>query len=298
MRTKITQHLAIIIAIGFLFNFQSYAQENDAENYRIRFGLSTKKQPDNSRVLEASFVGTHKKDRKDRVPVYNADINFYNVTEEGDLLLGTVKTDQEGTAQLTMPGNQKYITNDEGYINFKAVFDGTDDLDGEESELTVKDILMELNLEVIDSVRTVIINAFTLDSLNTKIPIEDAAIKVAVGGYLSNMPIQEGTIEGGEFQFKFPANISGDKNGNIDVIASILDNDEFGNVVQKKNINWGVNKKIEIESNKLWSSAAPIWMYIVLSILLIGVWANYVYSIINLMNIRKEGKELDLKIKK
>ena len=89
-----------------------------------------------------------------------------------------------------------------------------------------------------------------------------------------------------------------DKNGNIDVIASILDNDEFGNVVQKKNINWGVNKKIEIESNKLWSSAAPIWMYIVLSILLIGVWANYVYSIINLMNIRKEGKELDLKIKK
>ena len=298
MRTKITQHLAIIIAIGFLFNFQSYAQENDAENYRIRFGLSTKKQPDNSRVLEASFVGTHKKDRKDRVPVYNADINFYNVTEEGDLLLGTVKTDQEGTAQLTMPGNQKYITNDEGYINFKAVFDGTDDLDGEESELTVKDILMELNLEVIDSVRTVIINAFTLDSLNTKIPIEDAAIKVAVGGYLSNMPIQEGTIEGGEFQFKFPANIPGDKNGNIDVIASILDSDEFGNVVQKKNINWGVNKKIEIESNKLWSSAAPIWMYIVLSILLIGVWANYVYSIINLMNIRKEGKELDLKIKK
>jgi hypothetical protein len=298
MRTKITQHLAIIIAIGFLFNFQSYAQENDAENYRIRFGLSTKKQPDNSRVLEASFVGTHKKDRKDRVPVYNADINFYNVTEEGDLLLGTVKTDQEGTAQLTMPGNQKYITNDEGYINFKAVFDGTDDLDGEESELTVKDILMELNLEVIDSVRTVIINAFALDSLNTKIPIEDAAIKVAVGGYLSNMPIQEGTIEGGEFQFKFPANISGDKNGNIDVIASILDNDEFGNVVQKKNINWGVNKKIEIESNKLWSSAAPIWMYIVLSILLIGVWANYIYSIINLMNIRKEGIELDLKIKK
>ena len=235
MRTKITQHLAIIIAIGFLFNFQSYAQENDAENYRIRFGLSTKKQPDNSRVLEASFVGTHKKDRKDRVPVYNADINFYNVTEEGDLLLGTVKTDQEGTAQLTMPGNQKYITNDEGYINFKAVFDGTDDLDGEESELAVKDILMELNLEVIDSVRTVIINAFTLDSLNTKTPIEDAAIKVAIGGYLSNMPIQEGTIEGGEFQFKFKANISGDKNGNIDVIASILDSDEFGNVVQKKN---------------------------------------------------------------
>ena len=296
MRTKITQHLAIIIAIGFLFNIQSYAQENDPKDYRIRFGLSTKKQADNSRVLEASFVGTHKKDRKDRVPVYNADINFYNVTEDGDLLLGTVKTDQEGTAQLTVPANQKYTTNQEGYINFKAVFDGTDDLDGEESELAIKDIFMELNLEVIDSVKTVILNAYTLDSLNTRLPLEDLEIKFAVGGFLSNMPIQEGTLEGGEFKFKFPENISGDKNGNIDIIASIIDSDEFGNAIQKKNINWGINKKIEIENNKLWSSAAPIWMYIVLSILLIGVWANYVFSIINLLNIRREGKELDLKI--
>ena len=296
MRTKITQHLAIIIAIGFLFNIQSYAQENDPKDYRIRFGLSTKKQADNSRVLEASFVGTHKKDRKDRVPVYNADINFYNVTEDGDLLLGTVKTDQEGTAQLTVPANQKYTTNQEGYINFKAVFDGTDDLDGEESELAIKDIFMELNLEVIDSVKTVILNAYTLDSLNTRLPLEDLEIKFAVGGFLSNMPIQEGTLEGGEFKFKFPENISGDKNGNIDIIAFIIDSDEFGNAIQKKNINWGINKKIEIENNKLWSSAAPIWMYIVLSILLIGVWANYVFSIINLLNIRREGKELDLKI--
>ncbi len=297
MRTKITRHIAIIIAIGFLFNIQSYAQENDPKNYRIRFGLSTKKQPDNTRLLEASFVGTHKKDRKDKVPVYNADINFYNVTEDGDLLLGTAKTDEEGTALLTVPENQKYITNEEGYINFKAVFEGTNDLDGEESELAVKDIFMELNLEVIDSVKTVILTAFTLDSLNTKIPIEDIDIKFAIGGFISNMPIQEGTIEGGEFQFKFPANISGDKNGNIDLIASIVDNEEFGNAIQKKNVNWGINKKIESEKNKLWSSAAPIWMYIVLSILLFGVWANYVYSIINLKNISNEGKELDLKNK-
>ena len=111
------------------------------------------------------------------------------------------------------------------------------------------------------------------------------------------MPIQEGTMENGEFQFEFPKNISGDKNGNVDVIASIIDNDEFGNVIQKKNINWGIDKNIEIESNKLWSKVGPIWMYIVLSILLLGVWANYVYSIKNLFNIRKEGKELELKSK-
>lgn len=298
MSTRIIQYVIITIILGLLSNLSIFSQENDLKNFKVRFGLTTVKQPDNSRVLEVSFIATNKKDRKDRVPVFDAVINFYNVTETEDILLGTAKTDKEGTAQLTVPETQKYITNAEGYINFKAVFDGTEGFDGEEDELAVRDVFLELNLEEIDSVKTVILNAYTLDSLQTKIPLEETYIKFTVGGFISNMPIKTGTIESGEFQFQFPNNISGDKNGNIDVIASILDSDEFGNVIQKKNINWGVNKTIEVESNKLWSKVAPIWMYVVLSILLLGVWANYVYSIVNLFNIRKEGNDLDLKIKK
>ncbi len=51
------------------------------------------------------------------------------------------------------------------------------------------------------------------------------------------------------------------------------------------------------DSNTLWSEAAPIWMYIVLTILLVGVWANYAYTIKNLFSISKEGKELEMKTK-
>jgi hypothetical protein len=298
MVTRIIKYVAITLAIGLLVNIKSFAQDNDVKNYKVRFSLTNIKQADNSRILEVSFIATHKKDRKDRVPVFDATINFFNVTDDKEIPLGTAKTDKEGTAQLTVPANQKYITNSEGYINFKAVFDGTDGLDSEESELAVRDVFLELNLEEIDSVKTVILNAYTLDSLNTKIPLEETDIKFAVAGFISNMPIQEGTIENGEFQFEFPLNISGDINGNVDVIASILDNDEYGNVIQKKNVNWGINKKIEVESYKLWSKVAPIWMYVVLSILLLGVWANYVYSIVNLFNIKKEGKDLDIKIRK
>ncbi|GGK22505.1 hypothetical protein GCM10007962_15870 [Yeosuana aromativorans] len=293
MRTKFIQYIVFPLVIGFLFNLSAYAQDTDLKNYRVRFGLTTVKQSDNSRVLEASFIATNKKDRKDRVPVYEADINFYNVTETEDILLGTTKTDKEGTAQLTVPANQAYVTDADGFINLKAVFDGTDGLDSEEAELAVKDVFLELNLKEIDSVKTVILNAYTLDSLNTKIPLEDTEISFTVGGFIKNLPIQKGTVEDGQLQFKFPENISGDKNGNIDVIASIVDSDEFGNVIQKKNINWGTNKIIEVESNKLWSRVAPIWMYIVLSILLLGVWANYAYSIVNLLKMKNEGKELE-----
>jgi hypothetical protein len=293
MRTKFIQYIVFPLVIGFLFNLSGYAQETNLKNYRVRFGLTTVKQSDNSRVLEASFIATNKKDRKDRVPVYEADINFYNVTETEDILLGTTKTDKEGTAQLTVPANQAYVTDADGFINLKAVFDGTDGLDSEEAELAVKDVFLELNLKEIDSVKTVILNAYTLDSLNTKIPLEDTEISFTVGGFIKNLPIQKGTVEDGQLQFKFPENISGDKNGNIDVIASIVDSDEFGNVIQKKNINWGTNRIIEVESNKLWSRVAPIWMYIVLSILLLGVWANYAYSIVNLIKMKNEGKELE-----
>lgn len=297
MSTKLIQYIVVPLIIGFFFNISSYAQETDLRNYKVRFGLTTVKQPDNSRVLEASFIATNKKDRRDRVPVYDAAINFYNVTETGDILLGTTKTDKEGTAHLTIPDNQAYVTDADGFINFKAVFDGTDGLEGEDTELAVKDVFLELNLREIDSVKTVILNAYTLDSLHTKMPLDGTNINFTVGGFIKNMPLQNGTVEDGQLQFKFPENISGDKNGNIDVIASILDSDEFGNVIQKKNINWGKNKTIEIETNKLWSEVAPIWMYVVLSILLLGVWANYAYSIVNLFKIRNEGKELESKKK-
>jgi len=71
-------------------------------------------------------------------------------------------------------------------------------------------------------------------------------------------------------------------------MAVIEDSDDYGNVIQKKSVDWGVmHNTFNAENNKLWSKAGPIWMYIVLSVLLIGVWANYVYTIINLYKISK-----------
>jgi hypothetical protein len=296
MKTKIYTNVLFFVTLAFLINVKSVAQEDvNLKDYRIRFGLSTTKQADNSRILEVSFIAANKKDRKDRVPIYDADINFFNVTEDEDISLGTVKTDKEGVAKLTIPANQTYVKDAEGYINFKAVFEGTDAMDSEEDDLAVRDVFLELNLEEIDSVKTVMLNAYVLDSLQTKVPINETEIVFSIGGMLSKMPIKREYISDSDYEFEFPENISGDKNGNVDVFASIIDSDEYGNVVQKKNIDWGINKQITVETNQLWSDAAPIWMYIVLSILLIGVWANYAYSIKNLFNIKKEGNELELK---
>ena len=279
--------------IALMFSFTSIAQENDASNFRMMFNFKTVKQNDNTRLLEVSFIARNKKDRKDKIPVVDTEIKFYNTLNEEEVLLGTSTTSQEGIAQLILPESHNYLVDENGYINLIAKFEGTDALDEEEEELSVKDLHLELNLKEIDSVKTVIVKAFTIDSLGIETPVEEADIIVSVQGMLSKMKIKEDYIEDGEFKFEFPTDLPGNENGDITVFSIIEDNDDFGNVFQKKTVNWGTfNKQVKEEENKLWSEAAPMWMYIVLTILLLGVWANYVYTILNLFKIKKEGKEL------
>jgi len=279
--------------IALMFSFTSIAQENDASNFRMMFNFKTVKQNDNTRLLEVSFIARNKKDRKDKIPVVDTEIKFYNTLNEEEVLLGTSTTSQEGIAQLILPESHNYLVDENGYINLIAKFEGTDALEEEEEELSVKDLHLELNLKEIDSVKTVIVKAFTIDSLGIETPVEEADIIVSVQGMLSKMKIKEDYIEDGEFKFEFPTDLPGNEDGDITVFSTIEDNDDFGNVFQKKTVNWGTfNKQVKEEGNKLWSEAAPMWMYIVLTILLLGVWANYVYTILNLFKIKKEGKEL------
>ena len=295
---KLYQYFVIILLAGFMSNNTIFAQKNDVKNYKMLYKFNTVKQQDNSRLLEVSFVANNKKDRKIKLPVYGADINFINVVNEEEFLLGTVKTDNEGFARLTLPENQTYYTDAEGYINFIARFESTNALKSIEKELAIKDVFLELDLIEIDSIKKVTLNAYTLDSLKTKIPLEETDIIFSVGGFISNLPIKEATIEDGKFEFEFPDDIPGDVEGNIDVFVLIEDHDDYGNVVQKKNVTWGTFHKLGKQPTlTLWSHYAPIWMYVVLTILLVGVWSNYVYSIINLFRIKKEGKNLELETK-
>lgn len=292
MKTKLFKFSIIAILFGLFSNTNSIAQENEAKNFKQTFKFKTVKQADNSRLLEVSFIARHKKNRKNKVPIYQADIKFYNTSDEQNILLGTVKTDKEGFARLILPESQSYITDSEGYINFKAEFEKTKAIKRHKKSIAVKDLILDLNLEEIDSVKTAKVKAYLIDSLNVKTPVSDAEVIFSVGGMINNMPIEKGNLEDGVYEFEFPTDIQGDVNGNIDVFVTIEDHDDYGKVIKKDNIKWGIfHKQIKDDSNTLWSEAAPIWMYVILSILLIGVWAKYIYAIRNLFKIRKEGLE-------
>jgi hypothetical protein len=269
----------------------STAQESDVTNYKMRFSFKTVKQADNTRLLEVKFIGQHKKDRKDLVPIFEAEINFYNSLNDEEILLGSSKTSEEGIAQLILPENQKYLFDEDGAINLIARFNGSETIDEQEESITIKDIKITLDLKEVDSVKTVFAKAFTIDSLGVETPVAEAEMLFFVQGMLSKLKIIDGEISDGEFEFEFPTNIPGDADGDVTIIASIEDNEEFGNAIQHQTIKWGshVIEPVTNVKNTLWSEAAPLWMYIVLTFLLVGVWANYVYTITNLFKIKKEG---------
>jgi hypothetical protein len=283
----------ITLLIALCFTTEANAQKDSIKNYRALFKFMTIKQPDNSRMLEASFVMRHRKDRKNILPVYEGEIKFYNTSEDEDILLGSALTDKKGIAQLVLPDSQQYITDAEGYINLKAEFEANGPMKSTRKSLAVKDVFFEMDLVEIDSVRTVQFNAYTLDSLNTQVPVEYMDVVFSVGGMLNNLPVEEASVEDGYYEFEFPTDIPGDPQGNLDIFVTLEDHDDFGYVIQQKNVNWGVfHETVKESRNTLWSQAAPIWMYVVLTIMLVGVWANYVYSFINLFRISKEGKEI------
>jgi hypothetical protein len=294
MKSNLYNHIFFIsIIVALLFNINGMAQQNDLSNYRTRFGFKTVKQADNSRLLEVTFKALNKKNRKDQLPLYEAEIQFFNVFNDEEILLGSSKTSNEGIAQLILPENQKYSTDAEGYINLRARFNATDALGEEEKDIMVKDLHFTLNLTEIDSVQTVSLTAFTIDSFGVKTPVSDVYITTYVKAMLSKKIINEGIISDGAYKFKMTQNFAGDTKGNL-TISSIIDgNDEYANVIQEKTVHWGTfNKQLKQDKNMLWTKVAPIWMYIVLTILLLGVWVNYFFTIVNLFIIKKEGNNI------
>ena len=99
--------LAFVGAI--LLSFPCSAQEIELSNYRMLFSFNTVKQYDNSRDLEVKFVARNKKNRKDVIPVFDAEIEFFNSMDEKEILLGAAKTSKEGAALLKLPPNHSFL---------------------------------------------------------------------------------------------------------------------------------------------------------------------------------------------
>ena len=150
---------------------------------------------------------------------------------------------------------------------------------------------MELSLSKVDSIKMIHLNAYTIDSLGMIIPVERLMVNLGVKSMLAVMPMDEAMLKKGSYTLEFKDDIPGDVDGNITFSSVLDDHEEFGTVHLEETIQWGSPKEVIMEDRKLWTNAAPYWMYVVLTIMLVGVWANYGYTIYNLFKLKKEGEK-------
>ena len=284
---KIYKYIFLIVLLGT--GFALYAQEATQENEPIEpvMGLIYVKDTHGNVNLRCSLLNYV---NRQPLPLAGLDVVFY-AGEDSLLRLGEVKTDNEGMAVLVLEETGHLPVGPDG-IRYYAEYSGGDNILPAEYEMYIMDVQLDMKLQLIDSVKTVTLRAWSLVD-GVEIPVADEDVYVYVARMFNDLPLGEDFLdENGEFVIEIPDDIPGDSLGFIEIIARFNDHYLFGTVENRQIIQWGIPTKYHSFDTRrtLWTQIAPVWMIVTLTILLTGVWSHYIYVIFQIIKIHRLGK--------
>jgi hypothetical protein len=277
----------LLLSLVILFSVQTFAQEKTMISPYI--SLQYLKNTDNQRILRTAL--TYSKNRME-LPLQGMEISFYKGTDKE--LITKVVTDNKGIAKIDLTNDLKLPVDKDGMWAFSTEFKGNDTIEAGTSEITIKDVRLDMALTLVDTIKTIGLNAFIKENGKDK-PVSGEVVKIYVPRMFSLLPVGEVTLdETGAGTLEFPSDLPGDTTGNLTIIAKFEENPAFGNVEKQSTIKWGVPTAYSEPKfhRALWTKTAPRWMIYTLSILLAGVWGHYLFAIISLIRIRIDAKRL------
>lgn len=277
----------IFYPILTLLVLSSVVFSQEAEKISPFVQISYLKNTDGVRIIQTSL--TYSGGEVD-YPLPGMEISFFSGSDRK--LIATALTNGKGIARVELPADLKVETGSDGIWTFSSEYKGNDTIAGGTSETAVKDVKLEMNLSLVDSVKTVTVRAFT-DENGTEKAVTGETVKVVVPRMFSDLLIGELTLDdSGSATVEFPGDLPGDKDGNIPVVAKFEENATFGNVEMRELIKWGLPTDYSVPKTHraLWTKTAPKWMIYTLSILLAGVWGHYLFAIVSLIRIGRDAK--------
>jgi hypothetical protein len=277
----------LLLSLMVLFAVPAFSQEKTMISPYIQ--LQYFKNTDDQRVLKTSL--TYSKNRME-LPLPGMEISFYK-GGAGKELIATVVTDNKGIARLDLANDIKLPAERDGMWALSSEYKGNDTIEAGISEITVKDVRLEMSLTEVDSIKTISISSFTGENGKEK-PVSGEIVKIYVPRMFSLLPLGEITLDDtGSGTMEFPSDLPGDSLGIITIIAKYEENQSFGNVEKLSVLKWGVPTKYSEPKfhRALWTKTAPKWMIYTLSILLAGVWGHYLFAIISLIRIKIDAKK-------
>jgi len=276
-----------MMLLFFAFSFTDFGQETSS----VMMELSTWKYSDDTREIIANLLAEN--DEGEFAP-QGLRVSFAMLGEDEMIDLGSAKTDNKGNAIIQIKPGFDFLKDDEAYINIFAEFDGNENFDPAEAELTFKDVVINLAFVEEDETKYISFSGEILGPDGEIFPLADDDIYFYVPRMFSYLKIADGWFEeNGEGMVEYPTKIIGDSLGRLKVIARISEHYDYGNVEKYSVVDWAIPSHLiaaETPSRELWTPIAPLWMIITLIIMLAGVWGHYLYAIYELYMIRKIGK--------
>ena len=146
--------LVIIFQIIFMNSYSSYGQDQQRKKkLRTRMSLVYENNTDNTKTIKATVFIV---ENRQRVPVKNEKVLFYIGEVSDGIVLDSAITDSNGIAQLDFPEAYDFPLDEETHtITITADFQGNDTHSPRSSDMTFKEILMELFLTEVSGTKTV-----------------------------------------------------------------------------------------------------------------------------------------------
>lgn len=281
-----------VLTIGMLsfFVMGAICQENEViKKRKTRLSSQIKQFEDNYQIdfkLSAKKTG-----QKGRDYFEGCKIQVLQSNDSTEVFLGGTITDRNGTAMISLPKSNPYILDEEGFVNFEAMFNGNDSLKANSSDLKIKAAYLNMEFYEEDSVKMIRFIAAENVSGEEEIPFEEVDVVLYSKGLFSLLKLGTAWMEGGEATFAFPTDLPGDTLGNLFLTARIEESEDHGVIETKGHIDWAKHKEIAHELDRgLGDTDAPLWMVYTLIILLSAVWLHYFYIIYSYYMINKLGK--------
>lgn len=225
--------------------------------------------------------------------IAGADIEILNTTGEEDNSLAIIQTNSEGEGFLQIEEGYPLEKDEEGYAQLRANFAGNDTLRSAGRNLKFRDLQLDIQFEIEDSVKYVRIMAYQ-DSAGVKLPVEELDVEIGVQRLLSVLPLEKvETNRRGTAEYEFPDDLPGDGEGNLKIIARVFEDRDYGTVNKEQNVKWGtiVDYSNADNGRSLYGDEAPRWMIIAVFIVLGGAWFHFIWAIIKVWQIKKLGSE-------
>jgi predicted cupin superfamily sugar epimerase len=229
--------------------------------------------------------------------IEGAPVQFYITSDDNKQnLLGKAVTDDKGEAILVIPAAAKKEWLKSPNQNFVVVSTVSNMFEESRAELAITKAKLQ-----IDTAEGKMITAKIVALVDTAwVPIANVDFVLGVkrlGGILNaNETLTYTSDSTGLVTAEFKRDsLPGDKNGNLVLIASVIDNDTYGNLTAEMVVPWGAKTvyTTNFDHRSLFARRgySPIWLELLAYTIVAAVWFVIIYLLMLIRKIKKLGAE-------